>query len=284
MRIPGVEWRWLVGVALAGYLSANPAGADDHRPPRKEDTVLYVWASDQARVGPDFLAVVNFDQESADYGKVIGTVPIPPPGNVGNEAHHCHLSADKQILGCGGLLSVLNGQNGIFFFDVSDKYHPRFLFSTSAAAVEHHRRLPASRPRRVPHHSDGLGDGRRTRPRGRVRSQPSPRGEPLRRFHSPSRVAEGAPARRVQPPRHQRAARPQPDADRGLHPPRQHVERGGRAIRSCEGRSGCGTSRAGGSSTPYPSTARSARWTSSSSPTTPAVSPSPLGCSTDTST
>jgi selenium-binding protein 1 len=93
---------------------------------------LYVWAGDQARVAPDFLAVINFDEDSGDYGKVIGTVPIPPPGNVGNEPHHCHLSADHNILACGGLLSLLRGQNGIFFFDVSDARHPKFLFSTSA--------------------------------------------------------------------------------------------------------------------------------------------------------
>jgi hypothetical protein len=47
-------------------------------------------------------------------------LPLPPPGNVGNEAHHCHLNSTKTILGCGGLLSLLKGQNGIFFFDVSD--------------------------------------------------------------------------------------------------------------------------------------------------------------------
>ncbi len=93
---------------------------------------LYVWAGDQARVAPDFLAVINFDEDSDDYGKVIGTAPVPPPGNVGNEAHHCHLSADHNILACGGLLSLLRGQNGIFFFDVSDARHPRFLFSTGA--------------------------------------------------------------------------------------------------------------------------------------------------------
>jgi len=63
---------------------------------------------------------------------VINTVSIPPPGNVGNEPHHCHLSADKKILGCGGLLSLLKGQNGIFFFDVSRARQPRFLFSTKA--------------------------------------------------------------------------------------------------------------------------------------------------------
>jgi selenium-binding protein 1 len=42
-----------------------------------------------------------------------------------------HLSADKKVLGCGGLLSVLSGQPGIFFFDVSNPRNPRFLFSTA---------------------------------------------------------------------------------------------------------------------------------------------------------
>src|SRR5215510_10949039 len=97
-----------------------------------KDRILYVWAQDQAHVAPDFLAVVNFDEESSEYGKVIKTVPIPPPGNIGNEPHHCHLNSSKAILGCGGLLSVLKGQNGIFFFDVSQAENPRFLFSTKA--------------------------------------------------------------------------------------------------------------------------------------------------------
>lgn len=95
-------------------------------------TTLYVWAGDQARIAPDFLAVINFDEDSPDYGKVVTTVPIPPPGNVGNEPHHCHLSTDKNVLACGGLLSLLRGQNSIFFFDVSDARHPRFLFSRVA--------------------------------------------------------------------------------------------------------------------------------------------------------
>jgi hypothetical protein len=76
--------------------------------------------------------VINFDEESSGYGKVIKTVPIPPPGNIGNEPHHCHLNSNKTILGCGGLLSLLKGQNGIFFFDVTEATSPRFLFSTKA--------------------------------------------------------------------------------------------------------------------------------------------------------
>ena len=98
----------------------------------KEATTLYVWASDQARVAPDFLAVIDFDSKSPSYGQVLRTVPLPPPGNVGNEPHHCHTSADQNVLACGGLLSVLKGQNDIFFFDISDARHPKFLSSTKA--------------------------------------------------------------------------------------------------------------------------------------------------------
>jgi selenium-binding protein 1 len=124
----------LLTLALSG--TALGKGRDEMNHNMQNDqqpaTTLYVWAGDQARVAPDFLAVINFDETSNDYGKVIGTVPIPPPGNVDNEAHHCHLSADHNILACGGLLSFMHGQNSIFFFDVSDARNPKFLFSTKA--------------------------------------------------------------------------------------------------------------------------------------------------------
>jgi len=97
-----------------------------------KDTVLYIWAQDQAHVAPDFLAVIDFDEQSSKYGAVINTVPLPPLGNIGNEPHHCHLNSTGTILGCGGLLSLLKGQNGIFFFDVTAAKNPRFLFSTKA--------------------------------------------------------------------------------------------------------------------------------------------------------
>jgi selenium-binding protein 1 len=105
---------------------------DPHAAHGKEATTLYVWASDAAHVAPDFLAVIDFDRKSPNYGQVLRTVPLPPPGNVGNEPHHCHTSADETILACGGLLSVLKGQNDIFFFDISDARHPTFLRSTRA--------------------------------------------------------------------------------------------------------------------------------------------------------
>src|SRR5262249_50187951 len=93
---------------------------------------LYIWAQDEAQVAPDFLAVIDFDEQSPKYGEVINVVALPPPGNTRNQPHHCHLSSTKTVLGCGGLLSLLKGQNGIFFSDVTDAKKPRFMFSTKA--------------------------------------------------------------------------------------------------------------------------------------------------------
>jgi len=117
--------------ALVPLLAGTPVGRNQNQDEGNPARTLYVWAGDQARVAPDFLAVIDFDEESPRYGKVIRTVPVPGPGGSGNEPHHCHLSADKNILACGGLLALLRGQNSIFFFDVSDARRPRFLFSTS---------------------------------------------------------------------------------------------------------------------------------------------------------
>ena len=117
----------LLALILAGTLSARNETRNDDEPAR----TLYVWAGDQARVAPDFLAVIDFDEDSPRYGKVIRTVPVPGLGGAGNEPHHCNLSADKNILACGGLLALLKGQDSIFFFDVANARHPRFLFSTS---------------------------------------------------------------------------------------------------------------------------------------------------------
>ena len=126
-------WILVCGMALMALPAAcADQGREDHGHPGKDKT-LYVWASDQARVAPDFLAVINFDEDSEDYGKVLRTVPIPVPGNTNNESHHCHLSVDKNVLACGGLLSLLSGQNSIFFFDVSNARHPKFMFSANAS-------------------------------------------------------------------------------------------------------------------------------------------------------
>lgn len=122
----------IIALVVLMAVTAFPQSRNADRGKSRPEKTLYVWASDQARVAPDFLAVINFDEDSDSYGKVLRTVPIPGPGGSGNESHHCHLSADKNVLACGGLLSLLSGQNSIFFFDVSDSRRPKFMFSTRA--------------------------------------------------------------------------------------------------------------------------------------------------------
>ncbi len=122
----------VVGVSCTEREIAAPEDGGGHGGHATEPTTLYVWASDVAHVAPDFLAVIDFDRESPGYGQVLRTVPLPPPGNIGNEPHHCHTSEDQTILACGGLLSVLKGQNDIFFFDITDARHPKLLSSTRA--------------------------------------------------------------------------------------------------------------------------------------------------------
>ncbi len=112
----------LFGSALI-WIGARDAGS------ARKEKYLYVWAGDQARKAPDFLAVVDFDESSKSYGRVVTTVPLPPPGATNNEPHHVGISADGRVLATGGLLSVLKGQNEVFFFDLANPSSPRFLSS-----------------------------------------------------------------------------------------------------------------------------------------------------------
>ena len=81
-------------------------------------------------MAPDFLAVIDFDEGSPQYGRVISTCRFSTWQRE-ETTHHCHLSADKNILACGGLLAVAARAEQHFFFDVSKPRHPKFLFSTS---------------------------------------------------------------------------------------------------------------------------------------------------------
>jgi hypothetical protein len=111
------------GKSAANQENENP----ERRRRRGEVKYLFVCAGDQSRKKPDFLAVVNFDEDSRYYGNVIATAPLPEPGATGNEFHHIGLSADRKVVACGGLLSVLKGQKEVFFWDVSDPDAPKFI-------------------------------------------------------------------------------------------------------------------------------------------------------------
>ncbi len=113
----------LVPAALAAVALSRAASS------AAGERFLLVWTGDQARKAPDFLAVVDFDESSRNYGRIATTVPLPAPGASNNEPHHVGLSADGKVMACGGLLSLLQGQKEVFFFDVSNPAEPKFLSS-----------------------------------------------------------------------------------------------------------------------------------------------------------
>src|SRR5580704_4528134 len=90
----------MFGASMMSLAQSDWAGRqEDHR---GMDKVLYIWAQDEAHVAPDFLAVIDFDEQSPKYGEVINVVPLPPPGNIGNEPHHCHLNFNQDHPGMRG--------------------------------------------------------------------------------------------------------------------------------------------------------------------------------------
>ncbi len=120
------------------------------------DTIL-IWAGDKQHNAPDFVAAVDFDPNSATYGKIVHITPLPSGklptsasapwasatdangiqygGAIGNEPHHASVSQDQKTFVGGGLLSVLNGQNQTFFFDVSNPRQPNFILAEGTGSA-----------------------------------------------------------------------------------------------------------------------------------------------------
>lgn len=93
-RKPAIIVRWMIALSLIVVLyslgaahasaQADPASESHHEDKREVhvDNTLLVWAGDKAHVAPDFLAVIDFDEHSPHYGKVIRTVPLTGPAQL----------------------------------------------------------------------------------------------------------------------------------------------------------------------------------------------------------
>jgi hypothetical protein len=123
-RMPRRVQRALLGALVSGLVVATTLTFAK----QPQDTLL-VWAGDQERTDPDFIAVVDFDADSRTYGKVLRTVPLSGAAAYRNEPHHVGLSHDGRTLALGGLLSILGGQDEVFFFDVTKPRRPTFIRS-----------------------------------------------------------------------------------------------------------------------------------------------------------
>src|SRR5262249_42193101 len=109
---------------------------ENHRP--TGDTLL-VWTGDKAHEAPDFLAVVDFDRGSPQYGKILRIVPLPAAvlgaGAVGNEPHHIGLSRAGRPQGLGGRPSGGGGQPQVFSFAVPQALRRKYIGSPTPSGA-----------------------------------------------------------------------------------------------------------------------------------------------------
>jgi methanethiol oxidase len=121
----------LVALTVAVTATSQTACTDDPTNPDGEvdrESILYVWTRDATGQGEDFLAVVDVDPASQDYGTIVETVPV---GSSGNEAHHFGYNEDRSRIYAGGMFS-----NKLFVYDVaSDPRSPRLTGTIDLAAT-----------------------------------------------------------------------------------------------------------------------------------------------------
>ena len=103
-------------LTLVAVVLATVAGcAEDHRAPER---LLYVWLHDKTMVQPNFLAVLDADSNSSNYGQIITTVPV---GERGGMAHHTQIYLPKS----GMIFANDFTGNSTYIFDTSDPEQPR---------------------------------------------------------------------------------------------------------------------------------------------------------------
>src|SRR5688500_12189640 len=116
----GANRRWPFYWSVIGPLLLAASGCSPmaQRGASGGSTHLFVWAWDVDHKSPAFLAVVDVDRSSANYGHVITTLPAL----TGSEAHHIEYELTTNQLFAN---SLDNGRT--FVFDLSDPVHPHLV-------------------------------------------------------------------------------------------------------------------------------------------------------------
>src|SRR5687768_7002953 len=79
---------------------------------------LYLWTASADSTQPDFLAVLDVTEDSARYGRLVTTLPVPGLRNGPHHTEH-EMPADGQLFANGF------GTGQSFIFDLTDPAHPR---------------------------------------------------------------------------------------------------------------------------------------------------------------
>ena len=86
----------------------------------QKNSYIFVWGGDDAKKDKDFLAVLNADAQSPDYGKVVASVAVPGPSGTSH-----HTEAEMPL---GGFLladAFESGQTSLF--DLRKPLQPRLV-------------------------------------------------------------------------------------------------------------------------------------------------------------
>ncbi|MGH7558758.1 MAG: hypothetical protein ACREMD_13450, partial [Gemmatimonadota bacterium] len=120
----------------------NEAGGDDGEPvpataetgarevaerPAEPARHLYVWAGDADRADSDFLAVLDADPASPDYGQVLTTLPVDRRGTWPHHTEH-RMPGSQHLLANGFMAGAT------FRFDLTEPEEPRLLGSFTGVA------------------------------------------------------------------------------------------------------------------------------------------------------
>ena len=100
---------------LLAVLACSPRTTDQAVAARD---YLYVWTASADSTQADFLAVLDVTEDSARYGRLVTTLPVPGLGNVPHHTEH-EMPPDRQLFANGF------GSGESFIFDLTDPARPR---------------------------------------------------------------------------------------------------------------------------------------------------------------
>ena len=86
--------------------------------PTPAPAYLYLWTASADSTQPDFLAVLDVTEDSARYGRLVTTLPVPGSRNGPHHTEH-EMPADRQLFANGF------GSGESFIFDLTDPPRPR---------------------------------------------------------------------------------------------------------------------------------------------------------------
>jgi hypothetical protein len=110
-----IAFRGLLAVALLGGLACRSGPAEQASATAE---YLYLWTASADSTQADFLTVLDVTEDSARYGRLVTTLPVP---GLRNRPHHTEheMPADRQLFANGF------GSGESFVFDLNDPTRPR---------------------------------------------------------------------------------------------------------------------------------------------------------------